>query len=50
MSLLETLVLASYVFTAGGYVWTWVVYRLLTNHHASRLRELEKRVVDLESS
>ena len=48
MSLLETLILFSYVFTAGCYIWVWTIYRTLSNHYRTRLQELERRVLWLE--
>lgn len=43
MDLLTTLVLGSYVFTAGAYIWAWRLHREVTNHQESRLRELEQQ-------
>lgn len=38
MDLLTTLVLGSYLFGAGGYIFTWTVYRLVDNHRRSALK------------
>ena len=43
MTLLETMLLGSYVFTGGAYVWAWRLHRLLTNHLEGRVQELEVR-------
>lgn len=52
MNLIETLVLGSYVFTAfvtaAGAKAFHYLYRLVTNHHAHRLDELERRVTRIE--
>ena len=38
MDLLTTLVLGSYVFTAGAYIFVWTVYRLVDNHRRTELK------------
>lgn len=39
MSLLESLVVGGYVYTTGVFLF---LYRLLTNHYATRLKRLEQ--------
>lgn len=48
MTFLETLVLGSYAFTAGAYIFVWRVYNLVINHHRTKLKELEERLSALE--
>jgi hypothetical protein len=38
VSLLEVLILGSYAFAAGGYVFTWLVYNKLDNHRRTELK------------
>ena len=39
MDLLTTLILGGYAFTAGSYVFTWTIYRLVDNHRRSALKK-----------
>lgn len=50
MDLLTTLVLGSYGFTAGAYIFAWKVYRIVSNHQTTRLEKLERRLAHLEGS
>ena len=38
MDLLTVLVLGSYAFTAGAYVFTWKIYENLSNHYRGELK------------
>ena len=38
MDLLTTLILGGYVFSAGSYLFTWTVYRLVDNHRRTDLK------------
>ncbi len=38
MALLEVLVLGSYAFTAGAYIFAWHVYRSQVNHRRTELK------------
>jgi hypothetical protein len=38
MDLLITLILGGYVFSAGSYIFTWSVYRLVDNHRRTELK------------
>ncbi len=48
MTLLETLILGSYLFTAGAYAFVWRVYRIVTNHQEHKLDKLDQRIQRLE--
>lgn len=50
MTLHETLILGSYLFTAGGYLFTWRVFREVKNHQTTEIRELQERVKGLEKA
>jgi hypothetical protein len=38
LNLIITLVLGGYVFTAGGYVFSWKIYKELSNHQRTALK------------
>jgi hypothetical protein len=38
MDLLQVLVLGSYGFTAGAYVFAWKIYKELSNHQRTALK------------
>ena len=38
MDLLTILVLGSYAFSAGGYIFTWKIYQILSNHNRAELK------------
>jgi len=38
VTLLEILILGGYAFTAGGYIFTWTIYRILDNHRRTDLK------------
>jgi hypothetical protein len=38
MDLLTTLVLGSYVFSAGAYAFAWRIYKELSNHQRTELK------------
>ena len=38
MDLLTVLVLGSYAFSAGGYIFTWKIYQILSNHNRAELK------------
>jgi hypothetical protein len=46
MNLIEALILGSYVFTAGCYIWVFSIYKQLTNHMNARVKKLEEKVFD----
>ena len=61
--LIAKLVLGTYAFTSGSYVWSWILYkRLVThllkrieaiestidNHYAHRLDDVERRLAEME--
>ena len=38
MDLITVLVLGSYAFSAGSYIFTWKIYEQLSNHRRAELR------------